>query len=181
VPLVRKIQALGIQVVLLYWEYAYQNKFNELKETKIASKLLRAVSHAISVSDEIDKTPKESYINQLFVRSLDDREFFKKFTGTDYPEEKASYAEISNFSAVEFVETGGLPIEESVILSLKNGYGFIRDDAVGNVFFHYSNLENADFDALEVDMQVKYTKVQEADRRYNAKQVWVKWKDFQFD
>jgi uncharacterized LabA/DUF88 family protein/cold shock CspA family protein len=181
VPLVRKIQALGIQVVLLYWEYAYQNKFNELKETKISSKLLRAVSHSISVSDEIDRTPKEGYINQLFVRSLDDRDIFEKLSGADYAEEKAAYSvEISNFSAAEFVEAG-LPIEESVILSLKSGYGFIRNDAVGNVFFHHSNLENADFDALEVDMQVRYTKVQEADRRYNAKQVWVKWKDFQFD
>jgi uncharacterized LabA/DUF88 family protein/cold shock CspA family protein len=180
VPLVRKIQALGIQVVLLYWEYAYQNKYNELKETKVSSKLLRAVSHSIAVSDEIDKLPKESLINQLFVRSLDDRDDEKPL-GSDYADEKPIYGtNAAGFPATEYAE-GLLPVEESVILSLKSGYGFIRDDAVGNVFFHHSNLENADFDALEVDMHVKYTKFQEADRRYNAKQVWVKWKDFQFD
>jgi uncharacterized LabA/DUF88 family protein/cold shock CspA family protein len=183
VPLVRKIQALGIQVVLLYWEYAYQNKYNELKETKVSSKLLRAVSHSISVSEEIDKSPKENLINQLFVRSFDERDgFYEKNGGMYYPESKPVFASVlPNFSATEYSEGAEIPVEESVILSLKNGYGFIRDDAVGNVFFHHSNLENADFDALEVDMEVRYTKVQEADKRYNAKQVWIKWKDFEFD
>jgi uncharacterized LabA/DUF88 family protein/cold shock CspA family protein len=177
VPLVRKIQALGIQVVLLFWEYAYQNKYNELKETKVSSKLLRAVSHSISVSDEIDKNPKENGINQLFVRSPDDN-FYEK-SAAEYPSEVKGNG-ITNFAAVD--ATGikeGLPTEESLILSLKNGYGFIRDESVGNVFFHHSSLENAEFDSLEVDMPVKYTKFQEIDRRYNARQVWVKWDDWQ--
>jgi uncharacterized LabA/DUF88 family protein/cold shock CspA family protein len=152
-PLVRKIQALGIQVVLLYWEYEYQNKFGEQKETRVSNKLLRAVSYAISVSDEISSNKDDNLVNQLFVKNSEE------------PIKEQPLDDI---------------MEESVIFSIKGGYGFIKDESVGNIFFHYTSLENCGIDDLEVDMRVRYIKVPVDNpigsghgHRYTAKHVWV--------
>ncbi|MDR2400454.1 MAG: NYN domain-containing protein [Deferribacteraceae bacterium] len=157
VPLVRKIQALGIQVTLLYWEYSYQNKFEELKDTRVAVKLLRAVSHSICVSDEINNQGSDPIVNQLFVRQYD----------YENGNHEIPLAEAKTIEGGAAVQADGLPIETSTILSLKSGYGFIRNETGGNVFFHHSDLQNAEFDNLETNMPVRYTKMQ-ADGRYNA-------------
>ena len=46
---------------------------------------------------------------------------------------------------------------KSTILSLKNGFGFIKFPE-NNLFFHYTSLLDTDFNDLEIGDQVEFTK-----------------------
>jgi cold shock CspA family protein len=68
----------------------------------------------------------------------------------------------------------------STICSLRDGFGFIRDERNNNIFFHYSTLTNIDFDELETGMKVKYYTEEDLERtkkedapRYRAYKVAV--------
>jgi cold shock CspA family protein len=68
----------------------------------------------------------------------------------------------------------------SSICSLKDGFGFIRDERNNNIFFHYSTLANMDFDELSLGMRVKYYTEEDLERskkedapRYRAYKVTV--------
>jgi cold shock CspA family protein len=63
---------------------------------------------------------------------------------------------------------------------VKDGFGFIKDENINNVFFHYSTLTNRDFDELEPGMKVKYLREEDEERskrdespRYRAIRVTV--------
>ena len=62
--------------------------------------------------------------------------------------------------------------KESEIISLFNGYGFIKDPP-DNIFFHYTSLENKDFNALKVGEKVRLTVKTTQDGKVQADQVWV--------
>ena len=68
----------------------------------------------------------------------------------------------------------------STICSLREGFGFIRDERSNNIFFHYSTLTNIDFDELATGMKVKYYTEEDLERskkenapRYRANKVTV--------
>jgi cold shock CspA family protein len=68
----------------------------------------------------------------------------------------------------------------STICSLRDGFGFIRDERSNNIFFHYSTLTNIDFDELTTGMKVKYYTEEDLERskkedapRYRANKVTV--------
>ena len=53
-----------------------------------------------------------------------------------------------------------------------SGYGFIKDPP-DNIFFHYTSLENKDFNALKVGEKVRLTVKTTQDGKVQADQVWV--------
>jgi cold shock CspA family protein len=78
----------------------------------------------------------------------------------------------------------GLPPSDpslvSIICSIKNGFGFIKDEKINNVFFYYNSVTNRDFDELEVGMKVRYLCEEDTERskrdgapRYRAYKVTV--------
>ncbi|MDR3147438.1 MAG: cold shock domain-containing protein, partial [Treponema sp.] len=63
---------------------------------------------------------------------------------------------------------------------LKDGYGFIEDRSRNNIFFHFSTVENADFNDLKPGMKVKFYQEEDEEQskiaaapRYRATKVFL--------
>jgi uncharacterized LabA/DUF88 family protein/cold shock CspA family protein len=164
VPLVRKLNTLGTQVMLISWNYSYYNENGTITETRTSRQLLEEVLYPIVMNERIDQQPSTDIINELFVRE-------KRETNSESIENilsaKEDYAPEDNSQI-------------STIISIKEGFGFIKDEKINNVFFYYDTLTNKDFDELEVGMRVKYLCEEDTERskrdeapRYRAYKVTV--------
>lgn len=164
VPLVRKLNTLGTQVMLISWDYSYYNENGTITETRTSRQLLEEVLYPIVMNERIDQQPSTDIINELFVRE-------KRETNSESIENilsaKEDYAPEDNSQI-------------STIISIKEGFGFIKDEKINNVFFYYDTLTNKDFDELEVGMRVKYLCEEDTERskrdeapRYRAYKVTV--------
>jgi uncharacterized LabA/DUF88 family protein/cold shock CspA family protein len=164
VPLVRKLNTLGTQVMLISWDYSYYNENGTITETRTSRQLLEEVLYPIVMSERIDKQPSTDIINELFVREKRD----------------ANTESIGNMllSKEDYIPEDTSQI--STIISIKEGFGFIKDEKINNVFFYYDTLTNKDFGELEVGMKVKYLCEEDTERskrdeapRYRAYKVTV--------
>jgi cold shock CspA family protein/uncharacterized LabA/DUF88 family protein len=164
VPLVRKLNTLGTQVMLICWDYSYYNENGTTAETRTSRQLLEEVLYPIVMNERIDKQPTVDSINDLFVKEKKD----------------PSSQSIGNVASVK----AAAPVEEegitSTIFSIKDGFGFIKDEENNNVFFYYDTVTNRDFDELEVGMKVSYLREEDSERskrdeapRYRAYKVSV--------
>ena len=155
VPLIRKLNTLGSQVMLLSWDYKYVDHLGKEKETRTAQSLIDEVSYPISMNDRIEsRVSNESRqeIDNLFVQPR-----------------RIDVSIKAEHEIVSIPENAS----DSIILNLKEGYGFIKDEAINNVFFYHTSLENYDFNDLELGMKVKYIQEEQEDGRYIAPRVWV--------
>lgn len=126
VPLVRKLIGRGVRVFLMSWEFEYTNEDGNRIVTRTSHDLINVATVTL---------PMHSIIEEAFA---------------------AKDPEISSM----FVSEGrNVPAptkkERSDILSLKNGYGFIRYPN-NNLFFHYQNVIG-DFTDLKVGDTVEFT------------------------
>lgn len=165
-PLVRKLMSLGIQVMILGWEFEFQNDMGQKCVTKTSHELLDIATHPIlmhqviedglingddivhdlfiggaaeydlEVVDKWNKMPKQRIINQLESEAIE-REF---------EEDDDMEREPNNDNNMDET-TSNEPRYRSHILSLKAGYGFIKYPD-NNLFFHSGDLINADFTFL---------------------------------
>ncbi|MDR2632580.1 MAG: NYN domain-containing protein [Treponema sp.] len=164
VPLVRKLNTLGTRVMLICWDYSYYNENGALAETKTSRPLLDEVLYPVLMHERINRqTPTES-ISGLFVKE-------KKDTDEEDTDTRISLSSSGPRSDPDLV---------SVICSIKNGFGFIKDEKTNNVFFYYDTVTNRDFDELEVGMKVRYLCEEDMERskrdgtpRYRASKVTV--------
>jgi uncharacterized LabA/DUF88 family protein/cold shock CspA family protein len=164
VPLVRKLNTLGTQVMLICWNYSYYNENGTISETRTSRQLLEEVLYPVVMNDRVDHGPASEIVDNLFVREK--REFpvhGEESAAVETPEE-----EDESKSAI------------STIVTLKEGFGFIRDEKINNVFFYFGTLTNKDFDELETGMRVKYYYEEDMERtkkdgapRYRAYKVTV--------
>lgn len=132
VPLVRKLNTLGTRVMVLGWDFDYTSENGQKYTTRTSQELLEEVTYPIQMSKIIDDriSKNESVINGLFVQT-DQRRFIESYsTNNDL----------------------GL---KSEILTLKNGYGFIKYPP-NNLYFHYSNVVGTDFNELQVGDKVGF-------------------------
>jgi uncharacterized LabA/DUF88 family protein/cold shock CspA family protein len=148
VPLVRKLNTLGTQVMLICWEYSYYNENGAITETRTSRQLLEEVLYPIVLSERIDKQPTQDTINGLFVKE-------KKDILTET---------IGNIVASKPVNQIDEEEITSTIFSIKDGFGFIKDEENNNVFFYYNTVTNKDFDELEVGMKVTYLREEDSER-----------------
>jgi cold shock CspA family protein/uncharacterized LabA/DUF88 family protein len=128
-PLVRKLNTLGTRVMILSWDFEFTNDQGNKVVTRTSQDLLEEVSYPVAMHEIIENRVRknESLINNLFVPESPSRREDGELPPTD---ERKSGA----------------------ILSLKNGYGFIQFPP-NNLFFHYSDVVNVDFNELtEGDM-----------------------------
>lgn len=132
VPLVRKLNTMGINVMLLSWEFDYQNDDGTKVVTKTSHDLLRLATYPVPMHEIIDDGLEinDPLVTELFVA----------------PDNKPSAA----------APSGPRQKETSEILSLKNGFGFIKYPN-NNLFFHYLDVVDGDFSELEVGDPVEFT------------------------
>lgn len=127
--------------MLLSWEFEYVTDDNVRMVTKTSHELLSLATYPIAMHDVIDQGLEQ---NDPVVRNL--------FVSSDN-----NY--LSNSRSTEISE----------ILSLKNGFGFIKYPN-NNLFFHSQDVEG-DFNDLEVGDTVEFTIEKNQQRQDVAKHV----------
>jgi uncharacterized LabA/DUF88 family protein/cold shock CspA family protein len=138
VPLVRKLNALGIRVMVLGWDFEYTDeRTNRLRKTVTSIELLQEASYPVSMHEIIDNKIKrnEAMVSNLFISK--ERKF-------------PAFAPRRTFEPTEVVS--------STIHSLKNGYGFITMPP-NNLYFHHTNVLDSDFNDLNENEEVEFNVV----------------------
>jgi cold shock CspA family protein/uncharacterized LabA/DUF88 family protein len=140
VPLVRKLHTLGTQVMLICWDFSYHSESGDMVETKTSRQLLEEVFHPVLMQQKIEQNSNE-YVKKLFVAERAD----KVLPPVNYKNDQEDLI-------------GEKQLEEyrSLIFSINNGFGFIRDEERNNIFFHYSTVTNREFSELQPGMKVRY-------------------------
>lgn len=161
IPLIRKLNTLGTRVMVLGWEFDYTDEEGNKYSTRTSPDLLEEVTYPIPMHLVIDSKVRknEPLVNNLFVSKSKE-----KTTGkSTAQEEDETDTEETNFN---------LEWHESTILSLKEGFGFIKYPP-NNVFFHYTSLKDFDFNELEIGDNVRFTLEEKEGGRLVALQVMV--------
>jgi uncharacterized LabA/DUF88 family protein/cold shock CspA family protein len=137
VPLVRKLNTLGVRVMVLGWDFEYTDeRTGRLRKTVTSLELMKEATYPISMHELIDNKIKR---DDMVIRNL----FITK--------ERRSQ---KNGLFRKPLPVGS--VQQSTILSLKNGYGFIKMPP-NNLYFHWTNVEDGDFNDLQEDDLVEFT------------------------
>ena len=168
VPLIRKLNTLGIRVMLLSWDFEFTDDAGQPRATRTSQDLLEEVTYPIAMHEVIDNRLRrtDALINDLFVKtepapalaSLAARPA-TVLNGQQEGEE----AEADDENDTE-------QVYESVVKFLKSGYGFIAYPP-NNLFFHQTDMVNADFNLLREGDAVQFNKVKIDEERTVAKNV----------
>jgi uncharacterized LabA/DUF88 family protein/cold shock CspA family protein len=139
VPLVRKLHALGCKTMLLGWDFEFTDQESgETQTTKTSTDLWNEVSYPLPMHDLIEEglQADEEVVRELFVlrepRDLD--------------------ADAAERPVPQLVDDER---HRSTIMSLMNGYGFIRYPD-NNLFFRHDDLEHVAFEDLHVNDEVEF-------------------------
>jgi uncharacterized LabA/DUF88 family protein/cold shock CspA family protein len=170
VPLVRKLNTLGAHVMLISWDFDYYSESGRLESTRTSQQLLEEVYHPVYMTQVIENRSYDEFVKNLFVVDRDHSISINDIVGNKQLNGGASPSHGGDEENIRY----------STILNIKDGYGFIEDRSCNNIFFHFSTVENADFNDLKPGMKVKY--FQEADEeqtkiaaapRYRATKVFL--------
>lgn len=150
VPLIRKLNTLGTRVMVLSWDFEYTTDTGQRYVTRTSQDLLEEVTYPIAMHEIIDNRVRRNdpLINNLFVNT----ELKKPISGKPV--------------------TAPVNVNDGEILSLKNGYGFIKYPP-NNLFFHHSTLIDTDFNDLQVGDKVEFTIERGAEGQEIAKNVRI--------
>lgn len=162
--LVRKLNALGARILLLGFDFKYTDDAGQEHETVTSARLVDSVTYPVRVSNIIveDALREEPLYKMLFTEMDETR------PGRDF----------RRGSEGDELEPTGPPEEdenaewfEGEILSVKDGFGFIRCDKFpDNVFFHWTSVANEEIGNLMRGDQVAFT-VDEGPRGAIARRV----------
>lgn len=167
VPLIRKLNTLGIRVMLLSWDFEFTDDAGQQRATRTSQDLLEEVTYPLAMHERIDNrlTRNDSLINNLFVKV--------EPTLTPGPPPRpigASPRAEGEEGTEDEDEDDREQRYESVVKFLKSGYGFIAYPP-NNLFFHQSDMVNADFAELREGDPVQFNKVRIDEERVVAKNV----------
>jgi cold shock CspA family protein len=170
VPLVRKLNTLGAHVMLISWDFDYYSESGRLESTRTSQQLLEEVYHPVYMTQHIDNRQHDDFVKNLFVIDRDHYISIGDIVGNKHFADESPLAPGSSQEGARY----------SIILNLKEGYGFIEDRTCNNVFFHFSTVENADFNDLKPGMKVKYFQEEDEEQtkiaaapRYRATKVFL--------
>lgn len=140
-PLMRKLTGLGLRIMLLSWEFEYVNDDGVKMVTKTSHKLLSLATYPVAMHDVINYGVQQNnpLISEMFVAPDPSRQAREQ------------------------------TFETSEILSLKNGFGFIKYPN-NNLFFHYQDVVG-EFADLNVGDPVEFTIEQNQQKQDVAKNV----------
>ncbi|MCY0966679.1 NYN domain-containing protein [Parathalassolituus penaei] len=166
-PLIRKINTLGSRVMVLGWDFSFTDDQGNERSTHTSQAILEEANYPLVMSDVIEDRSRRSdvLIDGLFVQARRDKSHdgqgdvresryerelrveAREPRQESRPETRAAESRSQSDSGV--AESGGRKTVEGTILNLHNGYGFIRPHNEGdNLFFHYTDLQNVDFNSL---------------------------------
>ncbi len=143
VPLVRKLHALGCKTMLLGWDFEYTDELSgEVQTTRTSTDLWNNVTYPLEMSDLVEEGLKNSdeVVEDMFV--VKDTVPRDPSTDPDRP--------LVSVSSYEDSER-----QQSQIMSLHNGYGFIRFPD-NNLFFLHDDLIDIDFATLTVGEMMEF-------------------------
>jgi cold shock CspA family protein len=156
VPLIRKLNTLGTAVMVLSWDFEYTGEDGKPYYTRTSQYLLEEVSYPVPMHEIINNRVRrnEAMVNNLFVPpSIIKEKTFKKpvYTPTNPnalldDDDDDDYYAASNLDKDVFI---------SKVLTVKDGYGFIKNEP-DNAFFHYTSLIDYDFNDLVVGDKVQF-------------------------
>lgn len=140
-PLMRKLTGLGLRIMLLSWEFEYVNDDGVKMVTKTSHELLSLATYPVAMHDVINYGVQQHnpLISEMFVAPDPSRQAREQ------------------------------TFETSEILSLKNGFGFIKYPN-NNLFFHYQDVVG-EFADLNVGDPVEFTIEQNQQKQDVAKNV----------
>ena len=140
-PLMRKLTWLGLRIMLLSWEFEYVNDDGVKMVTKTSHELLSLATYPVAMHDVINYGVQQNnpLISEMFVAPDPSRQAREQ------------------------------TFETSEILSLKNGFGFIKYPN-NNLFFHYQDVVG-EFADLNVGDPVEFTIEQNQQKQDVAKNV----------
>lgn len=151
VPLVRKLHALGCKTMLLGWDFEFTDaETGELQYTRTSTDLWNEVTYPLPMHDLVDEGLKDD--DELI------RDFF--VMRDDRPREQEELP--ADFDADSR--------HTSTVMSLMNGYGFIRFPD-NNLFFLREDLLDAEFADLRVGDALEFNVTMNSRGQRVAKQI----------
>lgn len=120
-PLLRKLNSLGVRVVLLSWEFEYVNDEGAKVVTKTSHELLQLATYPVLMHEEIEQGLREG--NPIF------QQLFVGGDSASQPDDEEMPDVVMDSTAREVGE----------VLSIKNGFGFVKYPN-NNLFFHYLDV-----------------------------------------
>lgn len=137
VPLVRKLNTMGVRVMLLSWDFKFIDDFGQERETRTSQDLLEESTYPISMHSLIDDrlANKNGLIDKLFVSQETKRYYDNRPAQVAIPEGDRL---------------------TSVIATLRPGYGFIAAKPQ-NLFFSYADLVEGEFADLREGDTVEFS------------------------
>jgi uncharacterized LabA/DUF88 family protein/cold shock CspA family protein len=168
VPLLRKLSNLGTRVMVLSWDFEYEDQEGRLNVTRTSQELLEEVTYPIAMHEIIENRTRknEPLILNLFVATDARKQKNNQDQGFERPERFRSEP-ADRETEEEGVDS--TPIE-SEIMALKTTYGFIKYSP-NNLFFHEKDLMNASFEDLREGDTVEFTLGYNKEGDYIAKNV----------
>lgn len=162
-PLVRKLNTLGTRVMILSWDFEFTNDMGKTVVTRTSQDLLEEVSYPVPMHELIDNRLRRNdpVINNIFVPGESKRR--------NHPVFERENGETTSEHTEEYDGDVG-EVHVSEILSLKNGYGFVRFPP-NNLFFHYTSVKDLDFNDLLVGDKVEFTLDKNEDQQFIATNV----------
>ena len=154
VPLVRKLNSLGARVMVIGWEYSYEDDNGGHRQTMTSGRLMAEATYGIWMQDVINKQLySQDKIDALFVSG-------GSANAGGYSGSENADQENYNDDDDDFGDDGDrLPPERryGTVVQLKSGYGFITPEKGDHDFFFlWEDLENCAFDELQIGEKVEF-------------------------
>ncbi|GAB5465168.1 MAG: hypothetical protein Kapaf2KO_06040 [Candidatus Kapaibacteriales bacterium] len=171
VPLIRKLNALGVKVMLLAWDFEYTDDFGNDKVTRTSQDMLDLATIPVAMHEVINNRIEKDkpIVNNLFVHknSSDYKNSYgREFTRENYSrrsdskiEDSVNDSNISDDDDDAYNSSLGNGTDSGSIMSIKNGYGFIKYPP-NNLFFHFQDVLNVDFNELQPGDKVYFRIIQ---------------------
>lgn len=146
-PILRKVQGLGIKVMVLGWDFEYKDEMGRARQTFTSDGLLQEATYPVEmqkvIGDVVDFT--NPILEKLFVK--------------DSHMESPSAEGSSEAPVVdeEDDDEEGVERYEGEICTLGKGFGFIKSDVYeDNVFFYWEEIRNTEFSNLRSGDKVTF-------------------------
>jgi len=184
VPLVRKLNTLGTRVMVLSWDFEFMDQEGKQIVTRTSQDLLEEVTYPVSMHEVIENRTRKNdpLVQNLFVnneaRQNRPAQIMPSYVREAFPHQSFLEPPLSSAAApitgqMANFDDSNQDRFDSDILSLKNGYGFIKY-APNNLFFHHKDLLNAQFPELQEGDPVEFSIGYNAEGEPVAKNVrWM--------
>ncbi len=159
VPLVRKLNSLGVKTMVLNWEFAYVDDSGREIVTRTAQDLLQEVTYPVSAHTIIDEGLDDGvgYVEDLFVSVEPNSTSRINESSMLTPDSQSMMEHSEEFHASDSAtsletekESEGVRYRGQIMmLNPTKGYGFIKYPP-NNLFFYRQDLENVEISQLQV-------------------------------